>query len=213
MWNTTSSIVLAGKQWNLSNPALSLISNADTAVFFGGNSSISWSYITTNGTCQPTKTYEWGFSSLMLFSFCIVTCFVSILMLWLHYDAWWYSSADRYPLYISVYQDILDLADALRRHYGITELNSMPARTLQKTIKDHPWGVELETDDLLPSRGSEKDEKLEAQIRRGNPRSQGRAQSGEDFLLQIRVPQQSKDGSTMEWHSMISEDDRPRHAE
>lgn len=79
------------------------------------------------GICLPSKDYVWGFSSLMLFTFCMLTVVVLLLLVTLHYDVYCNSMADQYKMRISPYRDVLDLAEELRAHYGEAEVASMAA--------------------------------------------------------------------------------------
>jgi hypothetical protein len=104
------------------------------------------------GKCLPGNDYIWGFSSLMLFTFCMITIAVALLLMTLHYDAYFNSAADRYKLSISPYRDVLDLAEELRAHYGSVETAEMPAKELDRAMREDPVATGLETDTLHRSR-------------------------------------------------------------
>ena len=106
------------------------------------------------GVCLPSKDYVWGFSSLMLFTFCMLTITVLLLLIVLHYDAYFNSMADRYKLQVSPYRDVLDLAEELRSHYGESEVASMPARELDKAMQSNPATTRLETATLHKTRAA-----------------------------------------------------------
>lgn len=106
------------------------------------------------GICLPSKEYVWGFSSLMLFTFCMLTIAVLLLLIILHYDAYFNSMADQYKLQISPYRDVLDLAEELRSHYGEAEVESMPARDLDKAMQRDPVTTGLETATLHKTRAA-----------------------------------------------------------
>ena len=106
------------------------------------------------GVCLPSKEYVWGFSSLMLFTFCMLTVVVLLLLIALHYDAYFNSMADRYKLQISPYRDVLDLAEELRSYYGEAEVVSMPARELDKVMQRDPATIGLETATLHKTRAA-----------------------------------------------------------
>jgi hypothetical protein len=107
-----------------------------------------------HGKCLPGDDYDyiWGFSSLMLFWFCMLTIIVALILITLHYDAYLNSAADRYKLSISPYRDLLDLAEELRAHYGATETADMPAKELDKAMRKDPVATGLETETLHRSR-------------------------------------------------------------
>ena len=106
------------------------------------------------GICLPSKDYVWGFSSLMLFTFCMLTVATLFLLAVLHYDAYFNSMADQYKLRISPYRDVLDLADELRAYYGEAEVASMPAMELDKAMQNDPATTSLETTTLHKTRAA-----------------------------------------------------------
>ncbi|KAI6840410.1 hypothetical protein KC340_g8482 [Hortaea werneckii] len=110
--------------------------------------------LATKGKCLPSKDYVWGFSSLMLFTFCILTILILLLLIVLHYDAYCNSMADRYKLRISAFRDVLDLAEELRAHYGEAEVASMSAPELDKSMQTDPALIGLETATLQKARAA-----------------------------------------------------------
>lgn len=118
------------------------------------NKTATGAYLETIGKCLPSKDYMWGFSSLLLFIFCMLTVAVLLLLIILHYDAYCNSMADQYKLNISPYRDVLDLADELRKHYGETEVTSMSAIALDKAMEKDPATAGLETKTLHKTRAA-----------------------------------------------------------
>jgi hypothetical protein len=104
------------------------------------------------GKCLPRDDYIWGFSSLMLFWFFMLTIVVILILITLHYEAYFNSAADRYKMYISPYRDLLDLAEELRAHYGSAATADMPAKELDKAMREDPVTTGLETGTLHRSR-------------------------------------------------------------
>jgi hypothetical protein len=104
------------------------------------------------GKCLPRDDYIWGFSSLMLFWFFMLTIVVILILITLHYEAYFNSAADRYKLYISPYRDLLDLAEELRAHYGSAAIADMPAKELDKAMCEDPVVTGLETETLHRAR-------------------------------------------------------------
>jgi hypothetical protein len=120
--------------------------------FAYNNISYTAGHVEEYGKCLPTDGYIWGFSSLMLFSFCMLTIIVALILITLHYDAYFNSAADRYELSISPYRDLLDLAEELRAHYGAAATADMPAKELDRAMREDPVATKLETDTLHRSR-------------------------------------------------------------
>ncbi|KAI7483406.1 hypothetical protein KC351_g5183 [Hortaea werneckii] len=121
--------------------------DGDTALYSG-------SELAAEGKCLPSKDYVWGFSSLMLFTFCMLTILILLLLIVLHYDAYCNSVADRYKLRISAFRDVLDLAEELRAHYGEAEVASMSAPELDTAMQTDPAMSGLETATLRNPRAA-----------------------------------------------------------
>lgn len=126
----------------------------DSSLFVLGNDTFTGEDVEEMGKCLPADGYIWGFSSLMLFTFCMISIVIAIFLMILHYDAYCNSSADRYRLYYSPYRDVLDLAAELFAHYGSTEVDTMPAKTLDKAMAEDPAVARLETETLHATRMS-----------------------------------------------------------
>ena len=121
--------------------------DGDTVLYTG-------SELAAAGKCLPSKDYVWGFSALMLFTFCMLTIFILLLLIVLHYDAYCNGMADRYKLRISAFRDVLDLADELRAHYGEAEVASMSAPELDTAMQTDPAMIGLETTTLRNPRAA-----------------------------------------------------------
>ncbi|KAI7331674.1 hypothetical protein KC315_g5014 [Hortaea werneckii] len=145
-----SAIHVRNTTYDLDTP-IGFMPNFIWDVFGGQRSRIRTS---KKGKCLPSKDYVWGFSSLMLFTFCILTILVLSLLIVLHYDAYWNSMADRYKLRISAFRDVLDLAEELRAHYGEAEVASMSAPELDKCMQTDPAMSGLETATLRDPRAA-----------------------------------------------------------
>lgn len=144
--------------------------------FAYNNASFKAAYLEEKGVCLPGDDYIWGFSSLMLFTFCMITIAVALILITLHYDAYFNSAADRYKFSISPYRDVLDLAEELRRHYGSAETAEMPAKELDTRMRKEPVAVGLETGDLHRSRGARRKQKKAE--RKALARSEARKREG-----------------------------------
>ena len=155
-----SMIVVGNTTYNLSDRMLGLSSNllpseggtGASLVFAYNNASITPQEILVDGKCLPGNDYIWGFSSILLFTFCMVTIAVALLLMTLHYDAYLNSAADRYELSISPYRDLLDLAEELRAHYGAAATADMSAKELDRAMREDPVVTGLETETLHRSR-------------------------------------------------------------
>jgi hypothetical protein len=133
-------------------PPSRVYSSIEFTWFAFGNTSYNASNIEARGKCLPSDEYVWGFSSLMLFTFCMITTAVALILITLHYDAYFNSATDRYKLSISPYRDVLDLAEELREHYGSAETAEMSAKELDRAMREDPVATRLETETLHRSR-------------------------------------------------------------
>ncbi|KAI6895750.1 hypothetical protein KC318_g11179 [Hortaea werneckii] len=123
------------------------LKEGDTVIYTG-------SELAKQGKCLPSKDYVWGFSSLMLFTFCMLTNLILLLLIVLHYDAYCNSMADRYKLRISAFRDVLDLAEEFRAHYREAEGASMSAPELDKSMQTDPAMIGLEAATLHSPRAA-----------------------------------------------------------
>jgi hypothetical protein len=151
-----STIVIRGTNYTLDVPldirAVNTAAEGRVTMFAYQNNIMSGLEVERDGKCLPANGYIWGFSSLMLFTFCMITIVVAILLIVLHFDAYCYSYADRYKLYMSPYRDVLDLAHVLDAHFGAAEVASTSARELDKAMQKDPATTGLETVALHPPR-------------------------------------------------------------
>jgi hypothetical protein len=143
------------------------------------------------GVCLPGDDYDyiWGFSSLMLFWFCMLTIVVALILITLHYEAYFNSAADRYKLSISPYRDLLDLAEELRAHYGSAATADMPANELDKAMREDPVAAGLETETLHRSRRerwkqakASKKSSTRSDVRKRSKAAEGQADAEESLM-------------------------------
>lgn len=164
----TSGITFGGREWSLSAPPLNVaIWNREgfwTAL--NGSNGTIWPSLHTNlffnntplgsGTietiigrskCVAEKQYSWGFSSLLLFTFCIYTLGFVLTLVVLQTEVYWFSRVERFDPSYSLYQDILDIAAALNAKFG-DDLKGMSGKELHRKIQCHRGGISLMVDDL-----------------------------------------------------------------
>ncbi|KAK5715197.1 hypothetical protein LTR17_016946 [Elasticomyces elasticus] len=109
-------------------------------------------YLYANTKCLPTADYEWGFSSLLLFTFRVASIlFLLVLqsMAWLVYDR---SRSDRLQHPINVYQDAFDIVQELKHHYG----EELDAAGIKKKIRKNGASMSLDLEGLPESRHTER---------------------------------------------------------
>jgi hypothetical protein len=105
--------------------------------------------------CLTTKVYEWGFSSLLLFIFGIVTTISGAILLVLNAVVWRQTGTKTLSVDFSIWRDILDLAGEIKAELG-DDAEDLTAATLNDRIKTDTGNVRIVTKDLsLPSIASE----------------------------------------------------------
>ncbi|KAK5713342.1 hypothetical protein LTR17_017652 [Elasticomyces elasticus] len=109
------------------------------------------SYLRENTKCLPTADYEWGFSSLLLFTFCLASILFLIVlqsMAWLVYN---HSRSDRLQHPINVYQDAFDIVQELKDHYG----EEVDTAGIKEKVRKEGASMSLDLDGLPQSRHTE----------------------------------------------------------
>ncbi|KAK5693810.1 hypothetical protein LTR17_025013 [Elasticomyces elasticus] len=83
-----------------------------------GQSVMSYSFLAHNVKCIPSAEYKWGFSFLLLLTFCLTSLlYLAILqaMTWRLYE---HSRSDRLEHPVNVYQAAVEIAQELSDHFG-----------------------------------------------------------------------------------------------
>lgn len=131
---TTSNITLGNQTYSL--PAPPLDSRPQGQLYLDENGKIldqRWLHTSEVSSCQTTETYQWGFSSLLLFTFCMSTIvFLSVLMA-INIDIWLNSQVNRMKQTFSLHRDILDYANEIRAELG-GKVDDMPPKDLDSSM-------------------------------------------------------------------------------
>ena len=104
---TSSNITLNGKTWSLDAPPLNIVAQPRVPLYGAetiprenylsyDNVSFSSAYLRDNVLCQPAAYYQWGFSSLLLLVFCLLTILFVTTLAALHGDAFWHGKGRIY---------------------------------------------------------------------------------------------------------------------
>jgi len=136
----------AGKTWELSPPPLN-ITNTDHSIIAIGNLTVPRTYLHNNSECLPTSYYRWGFSSILLFAWCLATLLFLVILQILTWRMHEYSRSDRLEQPLSVYRDILDVAQALVAISGPGVWDDDPAR-IDEQVRFSGAVLDLETNSL-----------------------------------------------------------------
>lgn len=172
----SSTLLLGGEAWNLTAPPLSIslqmrTENGDMLVlknaadinpspdtwalsYAYGNSTLSYSWIENSTYCQSLNVYQWGCSSLLLFTFCVFSALFAATLAGLQWELFWSSRSDRIKQDFSIYQDILMLSSELRSRFG-DHAEDKSVEELKREVKEHPSDLDLAVDELPLSRSQE----------------------------------------------------------
>lgn len=152
-----SSFNTSGRVYTLPPPLLdiSLSDGPDAVPLYSAGDNITvtreWMIAPGHSYCLPDDTYQWGFSFMMLFCFCIATALFVCVVAALHWNNEWRSRASRYKQHFSLYRDALDLSLELRA-LGDRDVENMSAKELDEYVKQCRGAVRLELDSLrVPS--------------------------------------------------------------
>lgn len=188
--DVASNFSINGRSFSLAHPLNISLQNATTDAIVGntlgpfettpglfyaiGNFSVTQSWVQQNSYCVSLNEYQWGFSSLLLFTFCIFTILFTITLAVLHWELYCYSRSDRIDQPPSIYHDILELADELRSRLG-NDVEEMSVKELERRVKSYQGGLTVQSDKLPLSRKQER----ELRARRSSRMSEGLLPSDE----------------------------------
>ena len=117
-----------------------------------GNYTLTDLYIQDHGFCMPLKAYKWGFSAQALFTHLMITIAVAILLMALHLDAFCNGRADQQMLDSNSYSDAVAVARELEKLPFECPLEELPASELDAMEEKHHAKVQIDADELPPSR-------------------------------------------------------------
>ena len=156
--NLASKIKFNNKTWALNAPALDVIVNSSSydepSEYYAIDNHAYWAKNLTI-TCEPAKRYQWGFSSQLLFTFCILSIAFATALTTLHLDAYWCGRSESHTRPTNIYRDALDLAQELRNQLGVG-VEEMSADELRDLVNKKQGIMRLETDSLPLSRSQER---------------------------------------------------------
>ena len=160
-----SNITLLGETWFLDDPPLDIIIQVKpthlnryteelqipTVSYMSiHNLAFNDSYLKEKSVCQPSHSYRWGFSSLLLLVFCILTLIFAITLSTLHGDAFWNSKTDRFRYDINHYKDAVDLVRELDHRQLGASVWSLSAGELVQEVNVKSRDISLEIDEFSP---------------------------------------------------------------
>lgn len=114
-----SSFVLPDQVYDLPQPLLNItvIFAWSFPTYIFENATFSQADLLRNGTCQPQKDYQWGFSITLLFAYLIVTCVFSLVLYAVWLDTFTYHDKDPSHLFGNL-TSALEVAAAVQEELG-----------------------------------------------------------------------------------------------
>ena len=110
-----------------------------------------------DGRCIAEDAYSWGFSSLLLLTFCCYTIAFALALILLQTDVYWNSRHDRNHQSHSIYTDVLYLAEELKKTFGQNIEDHMQSpKAFEKQVGKWKQGLRLGVLELPPSRWQER---------------------------------------------------------
>ena len=109
------------------------------------------------GRCVSEDAYQWGFSSLLLLTFCSATIAFAAVLILLQTDVYWNSRSDRFHQSHSLYADVLFLTEELKAAFGRDSKDTaLSPDALRKQVERRKQGLGLDVDELPMSRWQER---------------------------------------------------------
>ena len=147
--------------------------------YIGNNTVVDEDYVMATGRCIADGAYLWGFSSLLLLTFCCYTLLFAMTLIILQTDVYWNSWSDRKHQSYSIYTDVMYLAGELKSVLGSLSTDSpCSPREVDKEVTQRRPGIHLEVDGLPPPRCRDRPEgRRQKRMRRhkGRPVAEQRA--------------------------------------
>jgi len=144
--NVTSTFVLRGHNISLPPPTLTFERTEDD---FWMHDNKTYSKDDVTGTCQPEKTYQWGFSFYALLAFCVTTTVYAIIMYSLWLKTFLHSRKHRAGQKIEIFRAVLDFADAFKAQVG-ENCSDKTEEQLVALVKSDELGISCANVDELP---------------------------------------------------------------
>lgn len=104
---------------------------------------VNQSSVIDTGRCISQKAYSWGFSSLLLLTFCCDTILFATILLSLEVDIYRHGRSPTHEDTQNIYHDVLFLADQLRSRFG-DDASSLSSKALRSKVANDKMGIGLE---------------------------------------------------------------------
>ena len=132
--NSSFNITLAPPTLNIKDVYNELYTPSDQST----NQTYDLTYLEKNGICSSSqeKTYQWGFSGLLLFLAIVLTTIWAMGMWAMWLDAYYQSNLDFYGRQLGRFRAALDLAEVFQRELGEnSDINQLSDQALRRRTK------------------------------------------------------------------------------
>lgn len=99
--------------------------------------------IASSAVCQPSTTYQWGFSAVLLFVFCCLTVVFAAVLLSLEIEVWRYGHITGGS---DTYKDAVQIVAALKEEYGEDVLDG--GGSLKGKVRSYSGAVAMKSNEL-----------------------------------------------------------------
>ena len=100
--------------------------------------------VSRTGRCVAQDAYSWGFSSLLLLTFCSYTILFALTLILLQTDVYWNSRFDRFHQHHTIYTDVLYIAEELKNAFGHdVEAHMKAPKVFGKRVERRKQGLRL----------------------------------------------------------------------
>lgn len=129
---------------------------SSSKIYMHNGVGLSDTTVKATGRCIAEDAYSWGFSSLLLLTFCSYTAIFALTLILLQTDVFFNSRCDRNHQSHSLYTDVLYLAEELKNTFGHNVKDHMQApEDFSRQVERRKEGLHLEVDKLPLSRWRE----------------------------------------------------------
>ena len=148
-----------------------------------------------DGRCIAEDAYSWGFSSLLLLTFCCYTIAFALALILLQTDVYWNSRHDRNHQSHSIYTDVLYLAEELKKTFGQNIEDHMQSpKAFEKQVGKWKQGLRLGVLELPPSRWQER--RLSLTTRRATRKARKESPRAVEPTIELQNMSSPSDGGS-----------------
>jgi len=167
---------------------------------------IEESVIEKTGRCIAQDEYAWGFSSLLLLTFCCYTSAFALALILLQTDVYWNSRHDRDHWSHSMYTDVLYIAEELKKTFGQNVEDHMESpKAFDKRVGSCKQGLRLDVRELPLSRWQEW--RISRATKRANRKTKIALASATQSTLELRnLSSHHRGESDSKYHGLIGDD-------